>query len=78
VRRALIIVSAAAAVTAGTASGAGTQASCVGLVTSFEATTLEAGSVGHEVSGLAQAGSLGAFVRELAAAHPGSLPACAG
>lgn len=63
----------------GGASAASPAASCVGLITSWEATQLPAGSVGAEVSGLAQGSApLGRLVRELAAVHAGSLGGCAG
>jgi hypothetical protein len=53
------------------------RASCVALITSFEATQLPPGSVGAEVSGLAQSPGLGAaLVSPLAGAHLGSTGAC--
>jgi hypothetical protein len=55
------------------------QASCVAVITSYEASQLPPGSVGHEVSGLAtSAPGLGAtVVSPLARDHFGSIGACA-
>jgi hypothetical protein len=53
------------------------QASCVAVITSFEATQLAPGSIGSEVSGLAASPGLGsALVSPLARAHLGSIAAC--
>jgi len=51
-------------------------ASCVAILTSFEATQLPAGFVGGEVSGLAGP-EFGAVARRLATAHLGGLESCA-
>ena len=52
--------------------------SCVALITSYEASQLEPGFVGHEVSGLATSGpGLGtALVSPLAHTHLGSFESC--
>ena len=52
--------------------------SCVAVITSYEATQLDAGFVGNEVSGFATSGpGLGAaLVGPLAQNHLGSLAAC--
>jgi hypothetical protein len=66
----------------GVALGAGSptspQASCVATITSYEASQLEPGSVGKEVSGLAtSAPGLGRnLVSDLAKVHAGSIEAC--
>lgn len=54
------------------------QASCIGVLASFEATQLPPGSLGEETSGIAQLGPgvLGGLVRELARHHGGSVEAC--
>jgi hypothetical protein len=54
------------------------QASCVAILTSFEASQLEPGAVGAEVSGLATSspGFVGAFVRALAKEHAGTIETC--
>ncbi|HEX4671754.1 MAG TPA: hypothetical protein VH279_05780 [Solirubrobacteraceae bacterium] len=53
------------------------RASCVAVITSYEASQLPPGSVGTEVSGLASDPGLGAaLVSPLARVHPGSLEAC--
>ena len=82
-RAALIGVAVAAvAVPSGAALGAGPpvspQASCVATITSYEASQLQPGSVGEEVSGLAtSAPGLGrSLVSDLAKAHAGSIEAC--
>jgi len=73
---------AALAVQSGAALGAGPpaspQASCVATITSYEASQLQPGSVGKEVSGLAtSAPGLGReIVSGLAKAHAGSIEAC--
>jgi hypothetical protein len=70
------------AVQSGAALGAGPpaspQASCVATITSYEASQLQPGSVGKEVSGLAtSAPGLGRdLVSDLAKAHAGSIEAC--
>lgn len=52
-------------------------ASCVALITSFEATQLAPGAVGQEVSGLASTPGLGRrLVSPLARPHLGSIEAC--
>jgi hypothetical protein len=52
-------------------------ASCVALITSFEATQLAPGAVGQEVAGLASTPGLGRrLVSPLARAHLGSIEAC--
>jgi hypothetical protein len=52
-------------------------ASCVALITSFEATQLAPGAVGQEVAGLASVPGLGRrLVSPLARAHLGSIEAC--
>jgi hypothetical protein len=79
--RALVVGSALVGLVAlaGGASAASPSASCVAVITSWEATQLPPGSVGAEVSGLAHgADPLGQLVRELAASHAGSLGGCAG
>jgi hypothetical protein len=83
-RRTTTLVTAAVALglwtgAAPAAGSAGPNASCVGTITSFEATQLEPGAVGTEVSALAtSAPMLGAFVSDLAHAHGGSIGGCAG
>ena len=73
---------AALAVQSGAALAAGPpaspQASCVATITSYEASQLQPGSVGKDVSGLAtSAPGLGRdIVSELAKAHSGSVEAC--
>jgi nitrate/nitrite transporter NarK len=73
---------AALAVPSGAALGAGSPASptasCVATITSYEASQLEAGAVGEEVSGLATsaAGLVGGIVSGLGKAHAGSIDAC--
>ena len=61
------------------AQAASPQASCVGVITSYEGSELPAASVGHEVSGLATSGpGLGvAIVSPLAHRHLSSIEACA-
>ena len=58
--------------------GANAGASCVGIITSAEATQLPPGSVGQEVSGLAHAVQpLGSsLVGGLAGEHAGSIESC--
>jgi hypothetical protein len=68
-----MVLGSAAPASAGTSSS---HAGCVGIVTSWEATELPAGSVGSEVSQLAGPG-FGAFVSSLAHHHVGSPEACA-
>ena len=67
-------LSGGAAVAAGSASP---NASCVAAVTSYEATQLQPGSVGSEVSGLATSAprAAGNIVSDLAKGH-GSIGAC--
>lgn len=59
-------------------SAASSNASCVATITSFEASQLDPGSVGAEVSGLATAapGLGSSLVSGLAKEHAGSLEAC--
>jgi len=54
------------------------QASCVATITSYEASQLQPGAVGKEVSGLAtsEPGLVGGIVSDLAKAHAGSIEAC--
>ena len=82
-RTALVVAAGAAlAVPSGVALGAGPpaspHASCVATITSYEASQLQPGSVGKEVSGLATSGpGLGrAIVSDLAKTHSGSVEAC--
>jgi hypothetical protein len=65
-------------VPSGAALGAGSPASCVATITSYEASQLQPGSVGAEVSGLAtSAPGLGReLVSNLAKVHAGSIAAC--
>jgi hypothetical protein len=84
-RRAALLVAAIVALglPTGAAVGAGPpanpNASCVGTITSFEASQLPPGAVGKEVSGLAtSAPGLGGLVSDLAHAHGGSIEACVG
>jgi hypothetical protein len=62
----------------GTGSPASPQASCVATITSYEASQLQPGSVGAEVSGLAtSARGLGRdLVSNLAKLHAGSFAGC--
>lgn len=81
-RRALAALAAVAVAltpTAAAAQSASPQASCVAVITSYEASQLPAGSVGHEVSGLARSVSpLGSeLVGPLARRHLGSVADCA-
>ena len=81
-RRVLIMLTATAALfaTPGAAASAGQPAgpaaSCVALITSYEASQLAPGSVGHEVSGLAGPGLGTGLVSPLAREHLGSIAAC--
>ena len=83
-RRILITIASAAVmlmVPVGAASAeqpANARASCVALITSYEASQLAPGSVGGEVSGLATSGpGLGHFlVGQLAQQHLGSVALC--
>ena len=85
-RRAVVLV--AAVVALGSSSGAAlaagspasANASCVATITSFEASQLQPGAVGDEVSGLATSapGIVGGVVRDLAHAHGGTIETCAG
>jgi hypothetical protein len=82
-RSALAITTVAAVLAAPAAASAGPQpaapaASCVALITSYEASQLSPGSVGREVSGLAAGGpGLGRIlVSALAQSHLGSLEGC--
>ena len=63
---------------ASAASPADPPPSCVAVITSYEASQLAPGFVGHEVSGLATSGpGLGtALVNPLAHEHLGSLESC--
>jgi len=63
---------------ASAAQPASPRASCVAVITSFEASQLAPGAVGTEVSGLATAtpGFLGALVNRLAKEHGGSIGRC--
>jgi len=83
-RRFAITIAAAVAMLVGSSAvataqqPASAQASCVALITSYEASQLAAGSVGSEVSGLASTPGLGsALVSPLAKTHLGSIGACA-
>jgi len=82
--RAALFVAAVVALAAsnGAALAAGSpaspNASCVATITSFEASQLQPGAVGKEVSGLAtSAAGVGGLVSDLAHAH-GSIEACIG
>jgi hypothetical protein len=84
-RRAALFVAAVVALGAsnGAALAAGSSASpnasCVATITSFEASQLQPGAVGKEVSGLAtSAAEVGGLVSDLAHAHGGSIEACVG
>jgi hypothetical protein len=84
-RRAALFVAAVVALGAsnGAALAAGSpassKASCVATITSFEASQLQPGAVGEEVSGLATSGpGVGGLVSVLAHAHGGSIDACVG
>jgi hypothetical protein len=59
-------------------SPASPNASCVATITSYEASQLEPGAVGKEVSGLTTLapGFVGDLVSELARAHTGSIESC--
>lgn len=75
------IVCAVFGVAAGAAfaqSPASSEASCLGILVSWEATTLPPGSVGKEVSAAArsQPGVLGGLARTVAKEHGGSVEAC--
>ena len=61
-------------------SPASPKASCVATITSYEASQLQPGAVGREVSGLATSapGVVGSLVSDLARTHGGSIEACAG
>jgi hypothetical protein len=73
-----LAVLAASAGTAAAQPPASPGASCVALITSYEATQLQPGSVGAEVSALAADGRLGStLVAPLAQRHLGSLESCA-
>ncbi|MCA1678653.1 MAG: hypothetical protein LC777_06745 [Actinobacteria bacterium] len=84
-RRTLMTISTAAFMfggllgTASASQPANAAASCVAVITSYEASQLPAASVGREVSGLAKsAPGLGqAAVSPLAQKHLGSIAACA-
>jgi hypothetical protein len=72
------IALAAAGTTASAAPPASPRASCVALITGYEASQLPAGSVGQEVSGLARSPGLGSrLVSPLAHEHLGAIEACA-
>ena len=85
-RRAAVLIAALAAlgVSSGAALAAGSpaspEASCVATITSYEASQLQSGAVGKEVSGLATSapGVVGSLVSDLARTHVGSIEACAG
>ena len=64
---------------AGSEQAASPQASCVGVITSYEGSQLPPASVGHEVSGLATSspGLGAALVSPLAHRHLGSPGTCA-
>jgi hypothetical protein len=77
-RRITFSLAAVVALLAVSAAGAAQpSASCVALITSYEASQLPPASVGAEVSGLAATPGLGAtLVSPLARAHLGSIEAC--
>jgi len=52
------------------------RASCVAVITSYEASQLTTGFVGHEVSALASPGFGRALVSPLAQQHLGSIETC--
>jgi hypothetical protein len=70
------VVAAAAALAGSASASPPPSASCVAILTSYEATQLPAASVGAEVSGLAGPG-FGQVVSALAASHLGTLDDCA-
>lgn len=83
-RRAALVVAAVAALGASNGAAlaaeppASLKASCVASITSLEASQLQPGAVGKEVSGLAtSAAGVGGLVSDLAHAH-GSIEACVG
>jgi hypothetical protein len=80
--RAAVVVAALGLIglTSSQAFAASPNASCVATITSFEASQLERGAVGREVSGLATSAPsiVGSLVSELARAHGGSVDACVG
>lgn len=75
----IVTVFAALASTAGAVAGspASPQASCIGILVSFEA-HIEPGFVGGEVREVARQsrGAVGEFVRTVAHEHAGSVEAC--
>ena len=72
---AVVLPAPSAAATAAQPAAAG--ASCIAVITSYEASQLPPGSVGREVSGLASAPGLGsALVSPLAHQHLGSIATC--
>jgi hypothetical protein len=83
-RRAAVLAVAVVAVglSSGAALAAGSpaspKASCVATITSFEASQLEPGAVGEEVSALTTLapGFVGGLVSDLAHAHAASIEAC--
>jgi hypothetical protein len=85
-RRSAVLVAAVVALglSSGAALAAGSpaspKASCVATITSYEASQLQPGAVGKEVSGLATSapGVVGSLVSDLARTHGGSIEACAG
>jgi hypothetical protein len=85
-RRIAITIAAAVALLVGSSAAATAQqpasdrASCVGLLTSYEASQLAPGSLGSEVSGLARSspGFGSALASPLAQTHLGSIGACLG
>ena len=70
------VVAAAAALAGSAGASPPPPASCVAILTRYEATQLPAGSVGTEVSGLAGPGC-GRVVTGLARSHLGTLDECA-
>jgi len=84
IRRAVLFVAAVGAL--GASSGvavaarapANPNASCVATITSYEASQLQPGAVGNEVSALTTVapGFVGDLVSELARAHADSIEAC--
>jgi len=82
-RRIAITITTALAMTAASGASASAEqpanprASCVAVITSYEATQPPSGSVGSEVSGLASEPGLGsALVSPLARNHLGAIEAC--
>jgi hypothetical protein len=74
---AIVALLAASAGAAAAEQPADARASCVAVITSYEASQLAPGSVGDEVSGLASSPGLGsALVSPLAHNHLGSIETC--